>query len=106
MRIKLRNLTIEDDELMNEVKKCPDGGLKEKRELILRAKLVEEHRYQFGRFEFVEIEKKCGKLKEEKDEKGWVIPYAISIEARRVWWGQPKGPLKVEIGLCDDGVYF
>jgi len=43
---------------MNEVKKCPDGGgLKEKRDAVLRARLVEGHRYSFGRFELEEIEK-------------------------------------------------
>ena len=56
LRRKLRNLTVDPDELMNVVKKCPDGKLKQSREAILKARLVEGHRYSFGRFEIEEIE--------------------------------------------------
>lgn len=92
--------------MMKDFKKCPDGGIKEKKEAILRSKLVEEHRYQFGRFDVTEVEKKCGKLPEEKDDKGWVLPYEVGVEAKRVWWGQPKGALRVEIGISDEGIYI
>ena len=41
-----------------------------------------------------------------RDSNGQVMPFAVGVEARRVWWGQPTGALRVEIGLCDEGVYL
>ena len=80
--------------------------LKSKREAILKGKLIEEHRYQFGRFDIQELQTTCGTLTPQTDDQGTVLPYEVIVEKTKIIWGQKSGPLRVELGTCKEGVYL
>ena len=54
-------------------------------------------------FDLKEILKTHGSvINEIKDSDGNVIPFMIGFEKDKVWWGQPSGSLRAELGFSSD----
>jgi len=68
--------------------------------------LVQEHRFNFGLFDVSGLLQSNDKFQAVKDSDGNVIPFQVKAQEDSVWWGQPSGYLRVEIGVKDGVAYL
>jgi len=68
--------------------------------------LVQEHRFNFGLFDVSGLLQSNERFQAVKDSDGNVIPFQVKAQEDSVWWGQPSGYLRVEIGVKDGVAYL